>query len=352
MPARYRVDLRDPSGAKVAEFSDMLGLSFERRVNAPGAVALTVSGEDQAAALFEANGQIEVWRRVPELGIDWYREAAYLVEDEEDAMPQRTRVHTASGRGYLSLCDRRIVAAFAGSAQAAKAGPADDVMKAIVREQLGPAATAGRVVAGLSVQADSGEGQAVVKAFSYRNVLEVLQDLSAAGVDFDIVGTGPGKYEFRTYPGQLGADRRETVLFALNYDNMAGPRWQVRRAALRNAVLVAGQGEGELRETVWCEEAGLDGWTRREAFVDARDQESAAALEARGSAALARTKTLAQLTFQVQQTSALAYGRDYGLGDLVRVRYGSHQVDKKIVGVKIEVSRQRGESITPELADV
>lgn len=352
MPARYRVDIKDPSGTKVAEFADWLDLSFERRVNAPGGFVLRLSGEDGRTDYLEENCQVEVWRRYPELGLDWYVEAEYLLEDIEDSVPERTRVIVASGRGYLSLCDRRIVAAAAGSSQANKSGPAETVIKEIVTEQLGSGASGERQITGLTVQADPGGGNTVSKAFAYRNVLAVLQDLAEpGGLDFDIVGTGPAQYEFRTYIPHRGTDRRGNVTFALNYDNMGKPVWTVRRSAVRNAVLVGGQGEGAGRETVWCTESGITAWTRREVFVDARHLETTEALENRGDAELAENRKHQSLSFEVLQTWSLAYGRDYSLGDLVRAVYAGQVVDKKIVAVQIEVTRD-GEKITPELADV
>lgn len=351
MPARYRIDLKSPAGAKVAEASDFIQLSFERRINAPGTFALRLSGEDEWAQHLEEGCQVEVWRRYPELGIDWYLEAEYLYEDMEDSVPERTRVVVASGRGYLSLCDRRIVADYAGSARADKTGPAESVMKAIVREQLGADAVAERQIPGLSIEADGAAGSTVSKSFAYRNVLAVLQDLAEpGGVDFDVVGTGPASFEFRTYAPYRGTDRRNAVVFALNYDNMGDPVWAVTRSSMRNAVLVAGKGEGPARNTVWRTDAGIAPATRRESFVDARQLETTAALENRGDAELAEVRKLSSLSFDVIQTWSLAYGRDYFLGDLVKAVYMDTAVDKRIVAVKVDVRRD-GERISPELID-
>ena len=353
MPVQYRLDLHAVStGAKVAEFADFLGLAYTHRCNESGGVVLQL-GEDAADVSFAENQQLEVYRRYPELGIPWYCEAGYLIEDVTTAIVKAALQITVSGRGYLSLCDRRIVKDYASSTQAEKTGPAETVMKEIVTEQLGASAGAGRVFTGLTVQADGATGNNVSKGFCYRNVLEVLQELAGPGaVDFDIIGTGANAYEFRTYTGQRGTDRRSTVLFALVYDNMSDPVWTVSRSRVRNAVLVGGQGEQSARLTTWVEDAGLTAWTRRELFVDARDSATTAGLTSKGKDALAANKETDALQFAVLQTVSMAYGRDYFLGDLVRASFAGLVADKKLNAVTIKVTRKDLETITPELVDV
>ena len=95
-----------------------------------------------------------------------------------DANNQLTR--TISGNGPNWLLDGRIVYASAGSPGAEKTGDADDLMKAMVREQMGASAATARALLStfFSVQADSSMGPTITKAFAYRPVLDVLQELT------------------------------------------------------------------------------------------------------------------------------------------------------------------------------
>lgn len=353
MSVQYRLDLKAAgTGTKIAEIWDWLQLGFTRRCNDTGELVVQL-GESAAGITFAENQQLEVWRSNPELGISWYKEAEYLVEDTTLAVAKSALKYTVAGRGYLSLCDRRIVKDYAGSSQSEKTGVAETVMKAIVTEQLGASAGTGRVLTGLTVQADGTHGNSVSKSFAYRNVLEVLKDLAGpGGVDFDIVGTGANTYEFRVYDGQRGTDRTATVLFALVWDNMGDPVWSVSNSLIRNAVLVGGQGEEDLRTVQWSLAAGITAWTRREVFVDARDRLDTAGLTSKGEAVLEENKLASVLSFQVLQMPSAAYGKDYFLGDLVHASFAGLDVDKKIQAVTIEVTRNSSETIKPELIDV
>ena len=116
---------------------------------------------------------------------------------------------TAKGREYIRLVasdaiwllDTAIVAAFSGSEDAEMTGIPDDLMKAIVSKQLGSTASAWRSKITEAPNLGAG-GASISKAFAYRNVLTVVQELAdlatEAGVwlGFDVVRTAPGAFEF------------------------------------------------------------------------------------------------------------------------------------------------------------
>lgn len=117
------------------------------------------------------------------------------------------------------ILNRRIVAYVAGSSQAEKSGAADDLMKAVVRENFTAPTDTTRTISATygigTVQADAGAGPTIDKAFSRQKVLKVLQDLAdlAASqgtyVGFEVRNIG-GTLTFLTYTQQRGTDRRDT----------------------------------------------------------------------------------------------------------------------------------------------
>jgi len=175
------------------------------------------------------------------------------------------------------------------------------------------------------------------------------------------VGTGPATFEFRWYDGQLGDDRRvgnmdgnPPIVFSLLLGNMALPIYVLARTDEANVVYVGGQGEGTSRVLeIRTDPATIadSPWNRREMFADARNEVTVAALQDKGDRKLEERQAEESFSFDVIQTHACVFGRDYFLGDLITARYSDIERDKKIVGVGIVVQENR-DTISVELADV
>jgi len=336
----WQVILKDKAGDRVALFSDqeLLSLGIHKRVGKVGTFELSIDATiDDRCDLFEVDGQVEVWRRIP--GYDWYKEfeGFHRISGFEMASDGK-ETFTSSGVNYKDLLSRRVIAEYAGSSGATKSGAAETVIKEFVDEQIGPSAPAGDQVSGLTIEADGAGGDAVSISRSYRNLMEVCQEIAAiGGGDFDVVGNGDGAWQFKWYDGQLGTDRRTTIVFATGFGNMENPRL-TKYPATANYVLVAGQGEGTDRQ--WEERptsgapTGID---RRTVFRDARDTSDSSTQQARGDAELDAGKASNELTFGVIQTERYQYGEHYELGDLVTARYRDTSYDLKITGVHIQM---------------
>jgi hypothetical protein len=354
--AEYQLRLKDKSGVLVAVFvrDNLASMTITRRVNGPATHEISIDAtDDTRAELFEVDGQLELWRRPP--GEAWSKEYEGLHRVGRWSMDDAGKVIFATtGAGYQSLLSRRIIAATAGSAGAEKSGPAETVLKAYCNEQAGPGASADRQIAGLSIQADGGGGATISIARSYRNLLEVCQEIAAVGGgDFDVVGVGPALFEVRWYTGQRGDDHRlsgpDPVVFSTEYGNMGAPVL-TESSAVASAVLVAGQGAGASRTWEWRPASLPTGLDRIEVFRDARDSDISAVLQARGDAELEAGRASSKLQFKVLQTPASLYGVHYGLGDLVSARYLGHEVDLKLVKVTLRMGAP--DSIDAEWLDV
>jgi hypothetical protein len=190
MPAVTEVRIRNQAGAYVAVFDQWLELSLSDEVDATGAFAFHVGGNDARAAFLTYDSILEVWMKDDAAGIVWHRDwAGFIgdpdVYDDEDGAPHVI----VSGRGLNDLLDRTDVRAFAGTAGSEKAGAAETVIKEYVYEQAGPGAGV-RARPGLTIEADAATGNTVRLQRSYRNLLTVCQDVAAiGGGDFDIVQT-------------------------------------------------------------------------------------------------------------------------------------------------------------------
>lgn len=345
MAANYQVRVKNAAGVTQAILTDFESLAYTKRVNVPGVASYRLKGDHSAIALHTHRGQVEVWRRNADLGIDWYNDFDALYLDHEYQY-QDHDVWTARAYGTNWLLATRWIAWYASTTDRTKftATAAETILKTLVDYNAGPNATVGNsrlregAIAGLSIQADGAGGNTLDWNCAWQKLLPTCQKLArVAGGDFDLVRTGAATTEFRWYTGQLGTDRSATVIFALERGNMANPRYRYNRAEEKTAVIVAGQGDLDDRATVVRTSADYSASNDVEGFKDARNRDSTSGLQSAGDQYLDEKMARQELTFDVLQTPASLYGSHYFLGDLVTARYHT-TLTQKIVGVTVDFS--------------
>ncbi len=369
MPPTWQVRVKDTTGAEVACFTGTKGgfraFSFMRRVNTIGSYSLLIDKsadetlenfQARTVDLFVLDAQVEFWRRWPEAGIDWqlefegfHRTSSWYVNQDGQFVFQ------SSGRGYLDLLNRAIIEAYAGTSKSAKSGAAETVLKDFVREQLGADARVERQRPGLSIEEDGGRGVYITLQRSWKNVLQVCQEIAQAGLgDFDIVGTGAATFELRWYDRQRGTDRSDRIIFSYELGNMGSPQLSLARHNEVNAVLIGGQGEKEGRSIAWYEIANqIDDspWNRCEMFRDARNEETEEGMGVVGQAILEEGKPRYALTFEPIQTPGCLFGKDYYFGDLVRATFLTYNGIQQVKQVTVTVNEDTAQDITIEMEE-
>jgi len=259
------------------------------------------------------------------------------------------------------LLDTAIVWRYAGSTYADMTDYPDDMMKFIIRNELGDDASAGRGKISCAPDLSAG-GDQITKAFAYRNVLSVIQEIAEVAneagtwLGFDVVRTAPGEFEFRTYTGQRGQDHGRASgdprLVGKQYGNLSEAAFGTYHADERNWVLVAGQGEGDARVLVYRENVArrdASKWNRREYFKDSRDEDVTANLEADGDAALEEFKPKQVLTGTIHDTPGMQYNIHYGFGDILSVEAFGYRVDCHVKAVRVRVDQDGGEQLDIKL---
>jgi hypothetical protein len=247
------------------------------------------------------------------------------------------------------LLDRRIVAYSASTdtttnPYTTKTDQADDMSKAVVRENLGALATdAQRQLTGLSVDADAGQGPSITLSFAWQNVFNALSKIAEASWErgtylvFDTLYSGAGGWTFRTYTGQRGQDHRATSpdprLLVLS-----NPSLRRQHAQERNYIYCGGQGQGAARVEKTATHAAWSGasrWARRELRADARHSASEDAVQGQAYASLYANRPRLILTGDIQEADGLRYGIDYQWGDLVTVQHQGYAFDCHITAVRV-----------------
>ena len=359
--SRYEVVWHDHQGTRKGVIQAFNSLEYVRTQNAVGSLVIDMPRALMQYDQFSVGDIFEVWREKGS-ALELQNETAYFLQnwefytDSEGAEYIRLMATDANW-----LLDTAIVWAAAGSSDADKTDYPDDMMKDVVTTQLGASAGSGRYKLTCAPDLSAG-GSSVTKAFAYRNVLEVVTDLAEqaneAGVwvGFDVVRTAPGTFEFRTYTNQRGQNHGrlsgDPRLVGKQYGNLSEARFGTYRADERNAILVGGQGEGADRVTVTRTNAtrmAASKWNRREYFKDSRDNETTAALEADGDAALDEFKPRQVLTGTLHDTPGMQYGIHYQFGDVLSVEAFGYFVDCHVKSVRVKVDQENGEQIDIKL---
>lgn len=332
-----------------------LDLSYARTVNDVGSLTLTLPGTYAFPASALPDGRIEVWRRLPNgreyLDTDtiWMVQA---IEYQEAADGTRALVVEADTPLCLLREPGRFVDAYAATGNASKNSPADNLIKAIVREQLGSSAATARQIPGFTVQADTTQAPYISKAFAWRAVLDVLRDVAAASTEagtylaFDMVSPVPAQLEFQTFIGARGTDnrfpsgvspvilspeRRTLVQAVLRYDF----RDEVTYAK------VGGSGEGTARLTGEASDAArlaVSPYRRRERFTNATSTDTQTALDDEASGAVRAGRPRVIVSGKIAQTRDLQYGVHWLWGDYVTIQAFGRQVDARIDAITVRVT--------------
>jgi hypothetical protein len=275
------------------------------------------------------------------------------------------------GLSSMELLARRIVYAYAGSVQAEMTDQADDMIKAIVKDQLGSDAVASRdltnVGGGFTIQSDLADGVSLTKAFAFKNVLEICQEISDACMQagthlyFDMVPlisstvTGALAFQFRTFAHWRGSDRTwdssSPIFVGPEWGNLQNGSMEFDYSEEVNYVYALGQGEGSAREVVGVPDYGriyMSIWNWREGTKDARniDLGDTAALTGEANTYLNEHMPIFRFNGDIVQTPSFQYGLDWFFGDRITVIYAGIQRDANINKIHISRDSSGQESIT------
>lgn len=362
MASEYQLQILGRDGTQRAVIVNMLSLAYTRRVNTPGILTFTLPPEATAIALLELDGQVVVKYRDVAAGIGWltdfeglYRGQRYAVTSDQD------EVFTATCPGILHWLTRRIIGypATTVNFSAFHTDACETIMRTLVATNCTALATvaAGRIragaLSGISVEADGGRGTVLSWSGAWKSILTALQDLAPiGGGDFDLVKTGPADWVFRFYPGQRGTDRRSgahAVLFSQTFDNMGEPQLIIDRVDEETVAIVGGQGQETARQVIVRTGPDYSVTNDIEGFVDGRNTQTTASLQADGDRALQTTRARPVLTFLPLETPATRYRREYQLGDLVSASYRGFTTGLKVAGATVAWESDGAEQVTINL---
>lgn len=362
MKASWEVWLSDQRGQRVRLVDNALEWYTVHNANNVGGFGLVVP-YDQAARDFILDSIVEFWRK-PYGGVMRLENLGFVRRFAYSQGSAGETLLSVSGPDMLDLLRRRIVAYAAGSAYANKSNQADDMMRDIVRENLGANATdtARDLTAyGLTVEADLSLGASVDKAFSRAKVLDTLRDIAdasaQAGTDLYFTlapswsSSGYLQLLFRVRSNWLGADRVNVgspVVFGQEWGNLSSPELVYDYGDELTYVYAGGQGEEDNRYVYGVEDTTRSGksvWNRREGWVDARTCTSEAEVQSRAKSALEDGKPTMRFSGILLDGENTRYGLEWEFGDWVSCSFAGAQFDGMVKATAISVDGQGNETI-------
>jgi len=344
------------TSAGVAQsYSDgFLDIVVTRAVNGIDMLRIVYEGSSDAVPYCTYGSIIEVWREDNSVSIAYYREFAGIIRYIETVIGEITLV-TMQAVGFNALLADRIVAWPAGVANRSvfNAVPAETALKLLFDYNLGANATVanGRitdgVLSGTTAYSTTGAGNAISISVAGQNLLTAMQRIQEnAGGDFALVFTAPNTFDFQWYTGQLGLNRSADVVFNIGNGTIGQLRIITDRIVDATAAIVAGQGEGALRQYVTRPTTLPTGLDLRERWVDARNQSVTAQYQQAGDIVLAEAeRQRGRVEAQILQSDALRYGRDYFFGDIVSVYDGTTMLTRKIQSIGLHFASDGSEAI-------
>lgn len=351
----YDLWLYSPWGAVRGVLPPPLRVRYRRVVNQTGHYAaegvanrmpclLTLPYADDLLPLLEPDSQIEIWRDG-----QLVMQTGWLIQRVQvRVQPDGRRVLEVGAVPALSLLLRRIVAYAADSPQATRTAPADDLMKALVRENMGSLAEAARDLSQwVQVAADTSSAPVVPVACARQRLLDVLQRLSAAAqaqgtlLAFDLVWRAAAQYEFCTFVGARGHDRTTPADPLVLTPDTTGIQVLERSHDTEDEVTLvyaAGQGSGSGRVLAIGEDARRSQrspFGRRERLLDARTARTDEQLAAAAAQALIAGMPRTTLRARLHSTPGCAYGQHWHWGDRVLVACADQVLACTIADVQI-----------------
>jgi hypothetical protein len=355
--SKFYIDIRSPDGGTRIAYLDGYGFSDLEYVinrNAPGAASLTVPARGLPVSAFRDDTRLCIYRRSDKATTATLEgETCFFVR----RITRNRDTVTLHATSAMEVLARRIVKYTAGSTQARKNAPADQLLLAVLEENFGSLATGlGRAVDPYVfsiANASTGSTYPTIrKSFAWDNVLELCQDIAAtcdelgSFLTFDVVQLQNQALGFRAWQGTRSGDRRARGpgAFVLSVDNgtLTDAEIDLDWTEAKNAVVVGGQGEGEDRAVVdVSDEARINAsfMGRNEIFASTTQQEyTAAELTKEGQAKLSELRPRLKITGKIAETDSFGYGRDYNIDTLLTASVYGYTLDVRVSSVHVTVS--------------
>lgn len=277
-----------------------------------------------------------------------------IIEDLEINVDEDNKTQfIVTGRFLPSLLARRII-----EKQTQISGTIQTGITKLINENAISPTNLARKIPNLSIKTKNFT-ERLDAQYTGKNLLEVIEDICKTnGIGFNVV-LEDKKFQFSLYKGinkSYSQNANPRVIFSDEYDNLLSSCYISQSSNLVTDVLVAGEGEGLDRKTLWVSNVSNTGLDRYEMYQDQRDlstndgaisnEEYNAQLKQAG------LENITQITSEFEGTvyfGNIKYKTDVNLGDIVTVenkKWGIH-VDTRLIEVIESVDETGNYEVLP-----
>jgi len=370
--AEYHLILTTVTGSRLANPFDPIDYGFKatRKANTicPITVELPYTFDHRLFTVANpAEYMIQVWRKAEGGTMRLFNN--YLITGyERHANPTPNGKIVLMGYDMNILLYRRIVAAYAGSANARITDYADDMIKGLMTDAMSdviaPLPSAGtRAWANLSVSADDSLGPELTMDLEYEDLLtfsgggafkKIVNASREAGTDlfFDVwpnlLLENSINFVLNTHVNHFGNDLTDKVTFSIANSTIEDAVARYDYSKAKNYIYAGGQGKEAERTIAQAYDAAAYGrsiFARSEGFKDVPGVEDDSLQDAANAELVAR-RGVVEVKGKLVDTPDLRFGRDFDFGDTVTAVLWEDQYEAMISAVT--VGMQNGQ----ELVDI
>ncbi len=372
--ADYVLLMTNSEGLQLGDHLKPLRFVASQIANNVGRLELNLPADYNRSFIVPDGSMIQVWRAPDGGKLSLWN--TYMVDGFEFATLGGKQTIAVSGADMMNLLERRKIPYYTDTAYTDKSGPADDIIKEWVDEQLvnpvlysatGTPDTDRDLSAWLSIAADLSDGPTVEKRASWANwLLSTCQRISQmareAGTEIffmiepAVIGTNTITWRFVTRTGQPGADLTSganQVVFSQERKNMLNPSYSEDWADSQNAIYSAGSGKEAARliATATDSTRALRGiYARREGYIDTRGQgDDLTRVQDAANGELEEQRPVIKFTAQPISIAGSVFGTHWNFGDKVVAKYLNYEFDCIIRAVQIAYTPGNGETINTRL---
>lgn len=343
--AEYQLLLQSPAGVYLGSLAQVASCTYAKAQNVGGEMTLLLPPNQYDPSLFQSFGRVLVQRQVGaaqpyiDLNTPWF-----IIDGPFNELDERglAVVRFECWDALKLILTSRNIAYNDYTDYTQKVDYADDMLKALVRENAGTLATdtARDLSVYLAVQPDTSQAPIIrMEGMSRRQLDAVCADIANAsanddtptwlGYDIELADQVTGALEFRTYIGQRGVDHRfpggnPPLLLSVEAGNLANVQTGVQYGESASFVYVGGAGVGTIRAVATAQDdalIALSPFGRRERFVDGSSIMAAEALADQARAELRGARPRQFMQASLVETLTTLRGVQWDFGDYLTASY-------------------------------
>lgn len=312
-------------------------------------------------------GEFELCVPVDENTTTIFKNDYYVIRDDDPAhmgVIEKIKIEKLKDDKERAIISGRFLSCFLGrriiAVQTQVYGSVQSCIQTLINQNAISPSIAARTIPNLIFSSEVQSSYTMQAQFTGDNLLEAISEICRTyGIGFKTMLNSNGKFEFTLFEGtdrSYAQSVNPYIVFSNDYDNLISSEYEESKQDMVTDVLIAGEGEGLDRKTLWATKEAPTGLGRYELYQDARNastnegeiSDEVYYQQLRGEALESITTFTSAFAGQVD-FSNIRFGTDINIGDICTIknnRWGL-SINVRLVEVIESVSESGKYTITP-----